>query len=265
MNKDIKYRFYPSLLDKFQEYIDSEIDADDFWNLDEDGQYKKSPDEIADERFQALLDTINRVPHEPWEAADKGTCFNEIVDCIADNKKSERKDMKISTTNIADEKGICAEYDGFCFNFDANFCKEAARRYVDSLKQFYCSAILPTKYGNVELYGFADEIIRDKVVDIKTTSKYDFGKYEHNWQRHVYPYCLTESGGCETISEFDFDVYQLKGGNSRTPLITGTFYKEAYTYNHKQSKELLTAFCEHFIEWLENNRDKISDKKIFNQ
>ena len=45
------------------------------------------------------------------------------------------------------------------------------------------SAVIPTRYGDVELYGYIDELVRDTVYDIKTTSKYDFGKYEHGWQR----------------------------------------------------------------------------------
>lgn len=35
------------------------------------------------------------------------------------------------------------------------------------------SAVIPTRYGDVELYGYIDELVRDTVYDIKTTSKYD--------------------------------------------------------------------------------------------
>ena len=123
--------------------------------------------------------------------------------------------------------------------------------------------VIPTRYGDVELYGYIDELVRDTVYDIKTTSKYDFGKYEHGWQRHVYPYCLIASGQMESVKAFEYTAYQMKGGTSRTPLISGTQYPEYYTYNHEQTIKLLTAHCEHFIEFLEANRDIIADKKIF--
>ena len=117
----------------------------------------------------------------------------------------------------------------------------------------------------MELYGFIDELKRDVVYDIKTTSSYSFGKYEHGWQRHVYPYCLIASGEMESVSAFEYTAFALKGGTSRTPLISGTRYPEYYTYNHKQSVKLLTAHVERFIEFLEANKDLITDKKIFGQ
>jgi hypothetical protein len=101
------------------------------------------------------------------------------------------------------------------------------------------------------------------VYDIKDTSKYDFGKYEHGWQRHVYPYCLIASGQMDSIKAFEYTAYQIKGGTSRTPLISGTQYPEYYTYNHEQSVRLLTAHCEKFITFLEVNKALITDKKIF--
>ena len=125
------------------------------------------------------------------------------------------------------------------------------------------SAILPTRYGDTELYGFIDELRKDIVYDIKSTLKYEFGKYAHGWQRHVYPYCLIASGQMESIKAFEFTAYALKGGTSRTPLISGTQYPEYYTYNHEQTVKLLTAHVEHFIEFLEANRESITDKKIF--
>ena len=125
------------------------------------------------------------------------------------------------------------------------------------------SAILPTGYGDVELYGFIDEFRKDVVYDIKTTSSYQFGKYERKWQRHVYPYCLIASGQVESVKAFEYTAYALKGGTSRTPLISGTCYPEYYTYNHEQSVKMLTNHVERFIEFLEANRDLITDKKIF--
>ena len=211
----ICYRVYPSLLDKFQSYLDSDIEAESFWNIDsETGEMKKSPDEITAANEQALLDTINRVPHEPIEAADKGTCFNEIVDCLVEHRESSRKEVSISripdlydvcdrfcgkrncdykwnpknqecisayenaSRNKVKTVGILATLNGFEFRFDIGLCREAAAYFKDAVPQHLCKAVISTAYGDVELYGYADEIVRDKVFDIKTTSSYQFGKFE---------------------------------------------------------------------------------------
>ena len=105
----------------------------------------------------------------------------------------------------------------------------------------------------------------DVVIDAKTTSKYDFGKYEKYWQRHTYPYCLIASGQMNSIKAFEFTAFALKGGTSRTPLISGSRFPEYYTYNHEQSVKLLTNHVERFIEFLEANREHITNTKIFGE
>ena len=278
---DIRYRIYPSLLDKFQSYLDSDIEAESFWNIDsETGEMRLTPDEIAAANEQALLDTINRVPHEPIEAADKGTCFNEIVDCLISRKNTEREDISIESGAL-DEQGafvpnssevnatgpdvIRAQMDGFVFLFDTEVCKEAARYFGrQAIPQHFCKGVITTAYGDVELYGYADEIVRDKVYDIKTTSAYQFGKFERAWQKDVYPYCLVASGEMTTVSEFEYTVFQLTKPSARNPVIGAKMYAEAYTYDHTESEKRLRSFLERFIEWLEANRERITDEKIFN-
>lgn len=278
---DIRYRIYPSLLDKFQSYLDSDIEAESFWNIDsETGEMKKTPDEIAAANEQALLDTINRVPCGPIEAADKGTCFNEIVDCLISRKNTEREDISIESGAL-DEQGafvpnssevnatgpdvIRAQMDGFVFLFDTEACKEAARYFGrQAIPQHFCKGVITTAYGDVELYGYADEIVRDKVYDIKTTSTYQFGKFERAWQKDVYPYCLVSSGEMKSVSEFEYTVFQLTKPSSRNPVIGAKMYAEPYTYDHTESEKRLRSFLERFIEWLEANRERITDEKIFN-
>ena len=47
MNQQPKYRFYPSLLDKFEQYLRADEQVESFWNVDnETGEYKKSPEVI---------------------------------------------------------------------------------------------------------------------------------------------------------------------------------------------------------------------------
>ena len=256
------YRIYPSLLDNFDKFLRSDEEVESFWNVDnETGEYKRSPEE--------LLDAINRKPFES-EAADKGTAFNAIIDCYLHKEKhvpterapysiigdEETNTIQVSfpATNIALARN---------FLFDRAWCIEQSKYFQGAVSQLFVSAILPTRYGNVELYGFIDELLRDVVYDIKSTSSYQFGKYEHGWQRHVYPYCLIASGQMDSIKAFEYTAYHLKGGTSRTPLISGVCYPEYYTYNHEQTIKLLTAHVERFIEFLEANKELITDTKIF--
>jgi hypothetical protein len=258
LQPDIRYRIYPSLLEKFQRYRNAEREWESYWNVDEEGNYKKSPDEISDELKQSLLDTINRVPFDS-EAADKGTVFNEIVDSFIHKKRSDR----VTMCGNALTDGIEAKYNNRTFLFSFNLCQDAARYFGGALSQVEVRATIGTMYGLVELYGYVDEIVRDVVYDIKTTSRYEFGKYADGWQRHVYPYCLIESGMMDQVKSFEYTAFALKGGTSRTPLITASVCPEVYTYNHAQSTELLRKQCERFIEFLEANRELITDKKVF--
>lgn len=254
-----KYNIYPSLLDQFARYQRADRAFESPFNQDADGEYKRSYDEITDELKQSLLNSINRVPFDS-EAADRGTAFNEIVDSFIHGKRSDRVQMRGSMKDDT----ITALLKDRTFVFNYRFCCKAADYFHGALSQVYVSAAVDTAYGLVELYGYVDEIVRDVVYDIKTTSRYEFGKYAEGWQRHVYPYCLTESGEMN-VKAFEFTAYALKGGTSRTPVIDGIQYPELYVYNHDESRELLRGQCERFIEFLEENRELITDKKIFNE
>lgn len=259
-NQQLSYRFYPSLLDKFQRYLDANKEFESQWNIDSEGNYKKTMEEIEAELLQSLLDSINRVPFES-EAADKGTVFNEIVDAFIHHQRPE----SVKMIGYRAEDAIYTEYNDRKFTFSFSMVEQAAEYFAGAESQVKVSAVLPTRYGDVELYGYIDELVRNKVYDIKTTARYEFGKYAHYWQRHVYPYCLIESGECTEIDSFEFTAYQLKGGTKTTPLITATQYPEVYKYNHAESTERLRQMCERFIEFIEQYRDRITDKKIFNQ
>ena len=195
------YRFYPTLLDKFQTFLDTT--AEDYFYQDEDGKWHKNYSETEDAFHysqeevdallkQELLDAINRVPHEPSEPASKGTALNEIVDCIIHNKKSDNKNILIKSLKgvdvkrefgCTDEVGkpiyydywfehikvpcIFAEIDGFSFYFDKDFCKSIAEYFKGSLSQVFTSATIDTEFGEVELYGYIDELRENKVFDLK--------------------------------------------------------------------------------------------------
>lgn len=271
------YAIYPSLLAKFQDLRDYEKIAEEDWNRVSDsakakgkypgleaGDYILTPDEMYARIEAELIDAINRVPHAPNEAADKGTAFNEIVDSLIENRGSSMEGCKIYSYRKEDGPiMIRAEINGFTFDFDKDLCKDVASRFPGSLTQFFADAVMPTSYGNVRLYGFIDEWVGNRIVDLKTTSRYSWGKFEKGWQRHVYPWCVIEAGVAEDIESFTYFViewaYQAKG----KPLTAKGIYEETYTYDHEESGRKIRQMCERFIEWLRSRREFITDRRIF--
>ena len=278
-----EFYIYPSLLDKFQDFLEYEQATEAPWNkvsetahkkglhLDKEvGDYILSADEMAEKIEVELINQINRCDREPCEAADAGTCFNEVVDCLISNKQTDRMDIKISTVKreTGEPYAIKTEMDGFTFYFDIDLCKSLAKYFKGAMCQYYIEGDLPTIYGNVHLYGYIDEWVGDKIYDIKTTSMYEFGKYEKKNQKHVYPYCAVQSGLTDSISEFEYTVVRWtkrydNDGIDSIIIKGGECFREVYTYNHKEASFRLKQICERFIEWLNYRRDYITDKKIF--
>lgn len=295
------YAFSPSLLDAFQRMLDTK--AEDFFYQDETGTWHTNWNEteetlhFSEEEVDALLkqefiDKVNKVPMPPSEAASKGTAFNEIIDCLVKKCKPTNPAIVIKTIRsgedlyAAREKagapelsaqncdeeyakiGISFIYvalDGFEFFFDKSFCLEAAEYFEDSICQYYTKGMLETSLGNVELHGYIDYLRQDRVLDCKTTKRYAFGDFQKKWQRYAYPYTLIESGMMNEVNNFEFTIYLLKGGTKTAPLISGTQYKEVYTYDHEQAKIMLTQQSERLIEFLEANKDLITNKKVFGE
>ena len=270
--KPYKYSFYPSLLDAYQRYLD--VDYDTFLWQDEagawhqnynesSGEYHYSPEEVDALAKQELIDLINRVKKEPNEYVSKGTAFNECVDCLIHKTKS--KTLKTEKLYNEEHKvyAIRCFINGFVFDFDLELLKQVASDFEGSLSQVYCETDVDTMYGRVHLYGFIDELDRNLIVDIKTTKSYTFGNYKKHWQRHIYPLCVVGSGSCTEINMFEFYVVKLKGGTTKSPVISGDVFKEDYTFIYEYSMEMVVQQCERFIEFLEENKDLITDKKIF--
>lgn len=301
MEAKVDYRIYPSLLIAYQNLLDYEIVAEEDWNkvseaahergeyLDSDiGDYKLTPDEMYLKLEADLLNQINRCPKEPSEAADKGTVFNEIVDCLIENRKPDAKIqleriydyLRIDMPEMRDLQineyinppsrvakpilvGIKAKYNGWEFDFDIDLCKKVAKYFDGSITQFLAEATMETSYGNVLLYGYIDEWVGNKMFDIKTTGRYSWGKFEKGWQRHIYPWCVIESGMTTEVESFEYYViewaYQRKGD----PISAKGIYRETYTYSHEESGRKIREMLESFICWLESRKEFIQDKRIY--
>lgn len=248
----IKYKFYATLLDAFQGWLSSSEIYQEYWGMSDNPS--KSEDEFEKEQFLSLINRINRVPMkwEDSEAADRGTAFNEAVDCVMAKRKSDKMILESNK-----ESGtISAEYNNRKFIFPFLLVKEFSDYFTGGVSQVLTEAVLTTKYGDVLLYGYIDELMSLSCHDIKTTGKYKVGKFRNNWQHIVYPYCLTQSGN--EINEFEYDVAVLGTGNYYST------FKENYHYIPVLHIPKLRLITESLIETIEINRNLITDKKIFN-
>ena len=240
------YKIYPSVLNAYQHYLNSEVDAEAFTNLTPDGYYRQSADEIAQARLDALLNTINRVPVTS-EAMERGTAFNLLIDRLLANETIE-----------TDGKVCEIVSDGKRWSFDAETCRRTAQYLGGSLAQVYQEREIDTELGKVLLYGYADYVQRERIIDLKTTARYQFGKYEQGWQRYVYTYILAQDMRVESFTYLAVQMKTVDGVHC------GSLYAEDYTTTAADT-QILKAFLCRFIEFLEQHRSQITDLKILGE
>ena len=241
----ISYKIYPTLLDSYQNYIDSDKIYQKYYAFSDNPPCDE--DEFREKQFQSLIDRINRVPFDS-EAADRGTCFGEIIDCMIENRKSSI--MEISKAYHDDGKlyGIKAVYNNRTFTFHIDLCREFANYYKGALTQQRVEATLPTAYGSVLVYGLIDELMPTSVHDIKTTGSYTVGKFKDHHQHLVYPYALMQNGS--DVRTFEYNIVEFNKGG----YVVDT-YTETYVFNPERDIPILTNHCEEFIRFLEENRE----------
>jgi hypothetical protein len=255
MKKQHKYLLYATLLDSYQGYIGSDDIYNEYWGFSDNPPFPE--DEFHDRQRDALMDRINRVPlsWEDSEKADRGTAFNEIVDCIILGSKSDKMD-------ISSDKGaglITASYNGRTYQFPITICREFADYYKGATPQVLTEGTLKTRYGDVLLYGYIDELMPTSVHDIKTTGKYSAGKFKKHWQHIVYPYCLNAEGN--HVYDFEYNIVEIDDKKAKISYETFTEY---YNYVPEVDIPVLIEHVEGLIEFIEANRHLITDKKIFN-
>lgn len=249
MKQQPKYRFYATLLDTFNDYIHSDVIWQKYWGWSENPPH--TPEEFHELQFQELINRINRVPFDN-EKADRGTCFNELVDALIENRKP--KDVVVERT--ADDLSYQATFNNRIFTFPISICREFANYFKGALTQQRVEAILPTRFGDALVYGFIDELMPSTVHDIKTTGQYTFGKFKSHFQHLVYPYALIQNGN--DIRMFEYNI--LEFSKAGYPVDT---YTETYVFVPERDIPILTNHCEELIEFLEENKELITDTKIF--
>jgi len=251
--KNIKYNLYATLLDSYQDYLRSGNIYYKYWgNADIPPM---TEDEFHEKKRLELIDRINRVPFDN-ENADRGTAFNEIVDCIIHAKKSDK--MQISSDKTIGT--ITAIFNNRTFVFPIPICMEFADYYKGAVSQVYTEAILPTIYGNVKLYGYMDELMPMCVHDIKTTTNYYAFKFKDHWQHTAYLYCLNATGN--DIFDFEYNILCI---NEKRKEIEYETFTEQYSYHPEMDVPYLKAHVESLIDFIEIHKDEITDKKIFNK
>ena len=229
---NIKFRLYATILDGYQDYLNSDSIWERYWGWSDNPPH--TMEEFRVKHFQSLIDRINRVPFDS-EAADRGTAFNEVIDCLIEHRKSPTvkvqkafaevtrevygssdEDMRIrdyaNIEYVTENQlvGLYATYNNRTFYFDINLCREFADYFKGALTQQLVKGALETAYGNVELYGYVDELMPQAIHDIKTTGQYSVGKFKDHWQHRVYPYCYYMQGIMLPTFEYnivEFDKY----------------------------------------------------------
>lgn len=244
------YQFYATLLDAYQNYLDAETNWENFYGGSDDPKY--SIDEYVALQEQELIDRINRVPFES-EAADKGTAFNEVIDCCILGRNTAREDMKISK----DETCVYVAFKDYNFAFDKKLVSGLSADYAGAVSQYKCVGVLSTKYGDVTLYGYIDELLPCEIHDIKTTANYSAFKFRNHWQHLVYPYCMRYEG--VELNTFQYDV--IKWGKDE---FHWSIMSELYEFSPERDEARLRLHVEGLIEFILYHKDKIIDKKIFN-
>lgn len=258
-----KYCIYPSLLDAYRDYLASSDIYETYWGNSDTPPF--TLEEFEEKQFSDLIAKINREPRERNLKADVGTVFNELVDCVVFHQKSRMLEVSyLPNREVATH--ISALYEGVRFNYPIELVRAFSGRYKEATPQQLLEGLIETRYGFVRLYGYADELMPFSIHDIKTTSKYEAWKFKSNAQHLVYPYCLEEMGGA--VDSFVYDVAHIKTDISKDETeVTVQWlgeYQEEYGYNRERTIEALTERLEDFIEWLEEHRELITDKKIFN-
>ena len=115
------------------------------------------------------------------------------------------------------------------------------------LPQNYVSQqLIKFNHKNIQFYGYADVVGDNKIIDIKTTSRYSGAKFERNFQ-NLYLYGLKDMA----FTEMSYFVYDFK-----------EIHVETYAIDTFDFAAMLQKM-EDFALFLEANKSLITDEKIF--
>ena len=248
----------PTLLDKWQAWQESENSWEEYYGQAEEPAYTLAQ---WDEKLERdLVDACNGVVTPSSRAADLGTCLNEALDCILLKVSSTRDDVKLSSHDGA----ITAVKDPNTFLFHVDDVVNLKSYVKDMTPQMLVSAEIETAHGTVQLYGYPDYFGGDTVIDLKTTSRYEGGKFRDKWQRYVYPYILDKLDLLDGYRQFEFLVCKVTDANQNNPFVEMQLYHEVYTDPLGGFENIIRGQVERFTEWFMECREKgiVGDRLI---
>lgn len=179
------------------------------------------------DKFQELIDKINRKPIDMPDFVKKGSAFESCVNSHIDGNKIYEKDG---------------------FKFESNIIEKLARKLQNTIgKQKWIERTIPFKYGNVRIGGFLDFDFPDKIVDLKTTNNYKLGKYMDNNQHKAYGLIKPEKKSFVYLCS-NFNDYFIEPYNNKKE------YQDEFIYK-----------SELFYEFVKDNEHLITDRKILNK
>lgn len=174
---------------------------------------------------QKLLDKINRKPYEQSEAMLKGIAFEYCL----------------QHSGVFSHRG---------FEFDEELVNRM-RTFTDGgVWQTFVETTIDVDGHQVRLYGYCDVYKQYRSIDVKTGKQYQWPQYEDLYQQHVYLLGAHDAGA--KLKEHLYLVTDFKD-----------YYTEVYPFQRDRMINQLRIICRDFIFFLENNRDEITDQKIF--
>lgn len=203
----MNYLITPSLLNSAAWYLSvededkEEVERQKFISTLKREKFEKSRQMIYGIDFE---DDICRVATASPEAEDVGTELPEVADAPIDTR--------------------------------ALVINEIAAVVQGGTWQLPCKKV----YKNFLLYGRMDVIKGDIIYDIKTTSRYDVGKFQKSAQHRLYLYCTG-------LAQCDYLVAEVYHGKDETS-IKG-FSRESYTNRD------IEQMVDDFISWLEYDKE----------
>ena len=161
--------------------------------LDSYDWYKHAPRGWKNKAYQDFANMIRRVSKPTPSSAKRGIDFEDIV-CKNCNVLSHEKLSELAENFYGSNKAVPI------------VCKmaEVCRGGEQQKKVFSDITVAGDDY---HLFGYADIVFPDKILDIKTCAKYK-GKanYENRSQHHVYFYCTN-------IYDFYYLIADFKGSD----------------------------------------------------
>ena len=224
------YKIYPTLIDNYNYYMVSEMSD------------------------KEMIDRINRVETPVTDAQIKGKGLNNLVDAMLQGYKPTIIESRQAYVwvepiqKITDLFYDAEKPDTITLEFDIKIVDEIVCKLKGATIQAYSEAIISTDYGDVLLYGYQDYLIRDKIIDLKTTSRYDFPKYYNAFQHKCYLYTMRESGNY--INLFDYIITDFRH-----------VFIESYNWHDNMIGEM-KAQLSRFLGFVESNISVIHNTKL---